>query len=61
MADSILRDKAKGFAKDIVFVCRDMKKDKKESVLINTIQLEKQRKINFNSALTHHQRCKHKK
>ena len=37
MADSILRDKAKGFAKDIVFACRDMKTDKKESVLINQI------------------------
>ena len=37
MADSILRDKAKGFAKDIVFACRDMKKDKKESVLINQL------------------------
>ena len=35
MADSILRDKAKEFAKEIVFTCRDMKKDKKESVLIN--------------------------
>ena len=37
MADSILRDKAKEFAKDIVFACRDMKKDKKESVLINQL------------------------
>ena len=37
MADSILRDKAKEFAKEIVFACRDMKKDKKESVLINQI------------------------
>ena len=37
VADSILRDKAKGFAKEIVFTCRDMKKDKKESVLINQI------------------------
>ena len=37
MADSILRDKAKEFAKEIVFVCRDIKKDKKESVLINQI------------------------
>lgn len=35
MADSILREKAKDFAKEIVFTCRDMKKDKKESVLIN--------------------------
>ena len=37
VADSILREKAKEFAKEIVFVCRDMKKDKKESVLINQI------------------------
>ena len=37
MADSILREKAKGFAKEIVFACRDMKKEKKESVLINQI------------------------
>ena len=37
MADSILRDKAKEFAKNIVFACRDMKNDKKESVLINQI------------------------
>ena len=37
MADSILRDKAKGFAKEIVFACRDMKINKKESVLINQL------------------------
>lgn len=37
MADSILRDKAKEFAKEIVFACRDLKMDKKESVLINQI------------------------
>ena len=37
MADSILRDKAKEFAKEIVFICRDMKKDKKETVLIDQI------------------------
>ena len=37
MADSILREKAKDFAKDIVLACRDMKKNKKESVLINQI------------------------
>ncbi len=30
MADSILRDKAKEFAKEIVFACRDMKKTKKK-------------------------------
>ncbi|MBR6551269.1 MAG: four helix bundle protein [Clostridia bacterium] len=37
MADSALRDKSKEFAKEMVFVCRDMKKEKKESVLINQV------------------------
>lgn len=37
MADSILSDKAKFFAKEIVFLCRDMRKEGKESVLINQI------------------------
>ncbi len=37
MADSILRDKAKQFAKDIVLLCREMKADKKETVLINQL------------------------
>ena len=37
MADSILRDKAKEFAKKIVFLCRDMKLERKESVLINQL------------------------
>ena len=37
MADSILRDKAKEFAKKIVFLCRDMKTNYKESVLINQL------------------------
>ncbi len=37
MADSVLRDKAKLFAKDIVFLCRKMKALHKESVLINQI------------------------
>ena len=37
VADSILRDKAKEFAKRIVFLCRDMKADHKESVLINQL------------------------
>ena len=35
MADSILRDKAKQFAMDIIFLCREMKSNKKETVLIN--------------------------
>ena len=37
MADSILRDKAKDFAKKMVFLCRDMKANHKEHVLINQI------------------------
>ena len=37
VADSILRDKAKEFAKKIVFLCRDMKADHKESVLVNQL------------------------
>ncbi|MBR6762990.1 MAG: four helix bundle protein [Clostridia bacterium] len=37
MADSILRDKAKDFAKAAVFLCRDMKSKHKESVLINQL------------------------
>lgn len=37
MADSILRDKAKSFAKETVFLCRDMKAKYKESVLINQL------------------------
>lgn len=37
MADSVMRDKAKTFSKEIVFLCRDMKKERKESVLINQI------------------------
>ena len=37
MADSILRDKAKDFAKAVVILCRDMKLKHKESVLINQL------------------------
>ena len=37
MADSVLRDKAKEFAKTVVFLCRDMKSNHKESVLINQL------------------------
>ena len=37
MADSVLRDKAKEFAKTVVFLCRDMKLNHKESVLINQL------------------------
>ncbi len=37
MADSVLRDKAKEFAKRIVFVCREIKAEKRESVLTNQL------------------------
>ncbi len=37
MADSVLRDKAKQFAKDIVFLCREIKSNHKESVLVNQL------------------------
>ena len=37
LADSVLRDKAKEFAKTVVFLCRDMKGNCKESVLINQL------------------------
>lgn len=37
MADSVLRDSAKEFAKAVVFLCRDMKSEHKETVLINQL------------------------
>ena len=37
MADSVLRDKAKAFAKTTVFLCREMKADHKEAVLVNQL------------------------
>lgn len=37
MSNSILRDKAKDFAKNIVFLCRNMKAEHKEAVLINQL------------------------
>ncbi len=37
MSNSIMRDKAKEFAKNIVFLCRDMKAEHKEAVLINQL------------------------
>ncbi|MBQ2614809.1 MAG: four helix bundle protein [Clostridia bacterium] len=37
MAESVLRDKAKLFAKDIVFLCREMKENHTEFVLINQL------------------------
>ena len=37
MADSMLREKAKNFAKRIIVCCREMKTNHKESVLINQL------------------------
>ena len=37
MADSVLRIKSKEFAKDIVFLCRDLKHNGVESALINQL------------------------
>ncbi len=37
MSNSIMRDKAKEFAKNIVFLCRDMKAEHHEAVLINQL------------------------
>ena len=37
MSNSIMRDKAKEFAKNIVFLCRNMKTEHKETVLINQL------------------------
>ena len=37
MNDSILRERAKQFARKIVFLCRDMRQNHVESVLINQI------------------------
>lgn len=37
MSDSILRNKAKDFAKDLVFLCRKLKQKGIESVLINQL------------------------
>ena len=37
MADSILRDKSKVFAKDIVFLCRKLKQNNVEGALINQL------------------------
>ena len=37
MADSILRESSKEFAKDIVFLCREIKSNHKEAVLINQL------------------------
>ena len=37
MADSILRDKSKAYAKDIVFLCRRLKQSNVEGALINQL------------------------
>ena len=37
MSDSIMRNKSKEFAKKIVYICREMKENRKESVLINQL------------------------
>ena len=37
MPNSIIRDKANKFAKNIVFLCRNMKAEHKETVLINQL------------------------
>lgn len=37
MSDSIMRSRAKEFAKSIVFVCRKMKENRGEAVLINQV------------------------
>ena len=37
MSESVLRNENKKFAKKIVFLCREMKADRKETVLINQL------------------------
>ena len=37
MAESILRERSKEFAKNIILLCRDIKNDQKESVLSNQL------------------------
>ena len=37
MSDSILRDKSKAFAKEIVFLCRQLRESRTEGVLINQL------------------------
>ena len=37
LASSILRDKAKAFAKNVIILCREMKANHKEAVLINQL------------------------
>lgn len=37
MSDSIVKNKAKNLAKEIIFLCRELKSSHKESVLINQL------------------------
>lgn len=37
MSESVLRDKSKEFAKDIIFMCRKAKNESKEFVLLNQL------------------------
>ena len=37
MAESVLRDKAKEFAKETIFLCREIKEKQKETVLSNQL------------------------
>lgn len=37
MAESVLRNKSKEFAKTIVFVCRDIKSNQRETILTNQL------------------------
>lgn len=37
MADSVLRDTSKEFAKSVIYLCREIKSNKKESVLANQL------------------------
>ena len=40
MSNSVMRDKAKAFAKNIVFLCRNIKAEHKETVLINQLHVQ---------------------
>lgn len=37
MTDSVLRTRSKDFAKDIIFLCRKLKNEKVESVIVNQL------------------------
>ena len=37
MSDSILREKARSFAKDIAYLCREIQAERKETVLVNQL------------------------